>query len=431
MIFNMERQQVFKLALICSAAISLQGCVAAAFPVLASGLMVSEGGNVPDDRPAAEVAEAPPEPAQTQAPATVPAQAQGQTSVAEAETTGIVEVDRAPGQTSAALATAPGTLAPIEAIPIETSSVETAPANIAPVDVAQDTSPASSVPNPAESATPPEAQIVAAPQSVVPEVQASSTATALPQTDEDAVQSLANRIEPDSAMDAPETGADNSAQLASADVTAAVPPVVPAPGAGNPVTGLTALPAPSTGTLFDPLFSYATSDDFAKGGSRVSASLVDATNLDPERQTCSAERPTVLIDLDPAEGNLLPIDPLSASPALADRLSKLRAQGITIAWISEQPSDFEPNLRAALFRSGLDRTGLDEVLLMRSVDDRKQTRRDQLAQNTCLIAIAGDEQSDFHELFDYLRNPRDARALEPMMGDGWFLIPTPLLALES
>ena len=65
---------------------------------------------------------------------------------------------------------------------------------------------------------------------------------------------------------------------------------------------------------------------------------------------------------------------------------------------------------------------------MRSSEDRKQTRRDQLAEASCLIAIAGDERADFHELFDYLRNPSDADALEPMMGDGWFIIPTPLLS---
>lgn len=164
------------------------------------------------------------------------------------------------------------------------------------------------------------------------------------------------------------------------------------------------------------------------GPDRASAVLIDAAALRPERMECAQGTSTVLIDLDPKGEDLLPVDVSSASPALAQRLAELRRKGVAIAWISGLAADKENDIRIALFRSGLDPLSTDDILLMRSSDERKQLRRDQLAQTSCLIAIAGDERSDFHELFDYLLNPADARALEPLIGEGWFLIPTPLLS---
>jgi len=41
-----------------------------------------------------------------------------------------------------------------------------------------------------------------------------------------------------------------------------------------------------------------------------------------------------------------------------------------------------------------------------------------------VVAIAGDERGDFDELFDYLRDPGSAVGLYPMMGEGWFLVPS-------
>jgi hypothetical protein len=44
--------------------------------------------------------------------------------------------------------------------------------------------------------------------------------------------------------------------------------------------------------------------------------------------------------------------------------------------------------------------------------------------------MAGDERSDFDELFDYLRDPRLMTAYDAQMGAGWFLVP-PLYAAAS
>jgi hypothetical protein len=50
--------------------------------------------------------------------------------------------------------------------------------------------------------------------------------------------------------------------------------------------------------------------------------------------------------------------------------------------------------------------------------------REDANRDVCTVAIAGDERSDFDELFDYLRNPGGAVGLYPMMGKGWFLVPS-------
>ena len=70
--------------------------------------------------------------------------------------------------------------------------------------------------------------------------------------------------------------------------------------------------------------------------------------------------------------------------------------------------------------------GQDIISLRRDEADTKQQRRDNLAGITCIVAIAGDERPDFDERFKYLRNPEAGAGIEPLIGDGWFLI-EPLL----
>ena len=40
--------------------------------------------------------------------------------------------------------------------------------------------------------------------------------------------------------------------------------------------------------------------------------------------------------------------------------------------------------------------------------------------------MAGDERADFDDLYNYLIDYSDARALEPMLGSGWFIIDNPV-----
>lgn len=175
------------------------------------------------------------------------------------------------------------------------------------------------------------------------------------------------------------------------------------------------------------LLSYANSRQIASEEEPSAAMLSNRITLEPIKAQCGGVSPTILIDLDP-EGSLF--DPANATrppSGLARGLAQLRLNGVSIAWISGNGVDKLDAVNRTLALTGLDINNEDRILLVRSPDDRKQTLREELSQISCLIAIAGDTRSDFDELYDYLKNPADADALEPLIGDGWFLIPQPLL----
>jgi len=419
----MERQRALKIALTCGAAFALQGCVAAAFPIVAGGLMAGEGRKGPSEAGAeAAVAPAPaPIPVATAAPPPAP--------------------DPTPEPAPVQMASAPTTVDPVS---MAASEAEASPAPAAPPALPPVAAAAPPAREPAQESTPTNAgvarnvaELADAEEAPAAATTLASSASAVDRAEEIAAVPTAPAPSPVPARTpapAP-TPAPSSAptNAAPAMTEAPMPPTrFEAAPSGGLVAVPNAVPATAGGTFFDPFFSYASSPEFlmrpGAAPERASAVLVDAAALRPDRVECAQGNSTVLIDLDPAAGKLFPIDLSSASPALADRLAQLRRMGVAIAWISGNTVDKENDIRMALFRSGLDPVGTDDVLLMRSSDERKQLRRDQLAQSSCLIAIAGDERSDFHELFDYLLNPADARALEPLIGEGWFLIPTPLIS---
>lgn len=151
--------------------------------------------------------------------------------------------------------------------------------------------------------------------------------------------------------------------------------------------------------------------------------LSDPIELDGKRRSCAAgEQPVALIDLDPRGEIFTPPARPDKQPSLALGLAVLREAGVVIAWLSDLPVDESGALRTALEQSGLDPRGVDIISLRSDADDRKQLRKDNLAANSCIIAIAGDERPDFDERFKYLRNPEAGAGLEPVIGDGWFLI---------
>jgi len=357
----MERQRAFKLVAAGGAALALQGCIAAAFPIAASGLLASGARTSGTD---------------------------------EAET-----AIGAPAQT-ASLAPEPKTAADAVGGLTTVPEPEIGAPALANVAETGDTS-------------------TAAITSVEPET-APQVSSSVPDNSPSGLTPIATAVAPPVSAAAP---------IAAAVPPPSSPPPSPvSPSAPQPTAAPISTVSPAPVTLFDPLFGYASAPEFVGGQDRTSAMLLDATSLEADRVKCTNATPTVLIDLDPKEGELFPIDAGTASPALAERLTQLRAQGVSIAWISNSSADRESIIRVALFRSGLDQLGADRLLLVRAPDQRKQLLREQLAETSCLVAIAGDERADFHELFDYLLNPSDAVALEPMIGEGWFIIPTPLLA---
>lgn len=131
----------------------------------------------------------------------------------------------------------------------------------------------------------------------------------------------------------------------------------------------------------------------------------------------------MLIDLDPKDGIFAPPANPANQPGLALGLAVLREAGAEIAWLSDLPVNQLGVVRTALERTGLDPRDEDIVSLHRDGDDSNQQCKDNLAGITCIVAIAGDERPDFDERFKYLRSPAAGADLEPVIGDGWLLVP--------
>lgn len=165
----------------------------------------------------------------------------------------------------------------------------------------------------------------------------------------------------------------------------------------------------------------ASRDPVAEG--RESAILAAPGSLQPETTECAIRPPAVVVDLDPAQGTR-DFGTLAPDPALAHGLRILRLEGVLVFWISDASAAEAGTLRRRLTETGLDPTTNDGLLLMRRAEDRKQLRREELAKTHCIVAILGDERSDFDELYDYLKDPAAASALEALIGNGWFLVPT-------
>ncbi len=220
------------------------------------------------------------------------------------------------------------------------------------------------------------------------------------------------------------SAADAVAAIASSGAAEAAAPSAPA----APEVPIVRAVSPNAITT---LISYTNQQRFEPAGSRSSAILADRITLEPDRAPCLGVRPTILIDLDPDGGVLSPANASRPPSGLAGGLEQLREDGVDVAWISSNPASAANAIRETLRETGLDPYGRDQLLLVRNSDDRKQTLRDGLAESTCIVAIAGDTRSDFDELYDYLLNPEDAASLEPLFGDGWFIIPQPLLSEGS
>ncbi len=152
--------------------------------------------------------------------------------------------------------------------------------------------------------------------------------------------------------------------------------------------------------------------------------LIDPVAIDGKRRRCAVgEQLVALIDLDPKDSIFAPPANPAKQPGLALGLAVLREAGVEIAWLSDLPVNQSGMLRSALEQSGLDPRGEDIISLRRDGADSKQQRKDNLAGITCIVAIAGDERPDFDERFKYLRSPAAGAELEPVIGDGWFLVP--------
>lgn len=158
-----------------------------------------------------------------------------------------------------------------------------------------------------------------------------------------------------------------------------------------------------------------------------SALLAPGSTIGPaDRLPCRNQSAGVMIDLDQGNAIFAPSSDSRPAPGLAERLARLRDAGVVVMWVSGADANGVGAIGDVLRNSGLDPTGKDPLLLVRSPEERKQVMRAEANQFACVIAIAGDRRGDFDELFDYLRNPDYALGLDAMLGDGWFIVPPPL-----
>lgn len=174
-------------------------------------------------------------------------------------------------------------------------------------------------------------------------------------------------------------------------------------------------------------FALAQAQPMSGGAARTSVIYDPASPLEaPKFLACDQLAPAVLIDLDPAAGAFAPAHAGGAAPGLGDALVAVRAAGLVVLWATDLPVTLAPEVYRTLRASGLDAEGIDRLLLNRTSDERKELRKRAAAADYCIVAAAGDKRGDFAELYDYLRNPAAAVALEPRFGAGWFMVPPAL-----
>jgi len=100
-----------------------------------------------------------------------------------------------------------------------------------------------------------------------------------------------------------------------------------------------------------------------------------------------------------------------------EMLNQTRAAGISIIWLSNQ-YDIQIKVTSKLQNSIFFKDS-DQISFVKK--GSKQLLRQSLSETHCIIAIIGDDKSDFDELFNYLRNPDQYIALNRFFEKGWFL----------
>ena len=149
----------------------------------------------------------------------------------------------------------------------------------------------------------------------------------------------------------------------------------------------------------------------------------------PETIACEGKPLAVAIDLDDiSNGDWIKAETLYRQNGLIEALTSLRVAEISVIWLSDQPVAASERISAILSDAGFVQSESDNFLFLdRGGEDRKQVRRWDAARSYCIVAIAGDDRTDFDELYDYLLDPEGAFTLKYLFDNGWFLTPPPLV----
>ena len=201
------------------------------------------------------------------------------------------------------------------------------------------------------------------------------------------------------------------------------------------------------------------------GKDRSGVVLADnATLADPRFVPCAGKPPAAVFDVDEtvllnlgAEADDLSrgaraFDParwdrfektgaaaVVASPGAKDALDRLRAMGLTVIFNTNRSAANAAQAQAAIEGVGLGPAVHGETLFLQGDDaggSRKDGRRRTIAGRYCVVAMGGDQLTDFTDLFriDASRGadvaPRRAATGLPgiaaMWGHGWFVLPNPV-----
>lgn len=123
-------------------------------------------------------------------------------------------------------------------------------------------------------------------------------------------------------------------------------------------------------------------------------------------------------------------------PGAVTGLRRLREAGITVIFNTNRDSDTAAGAVAAIEAAGTGPAVHGQTLFLRGDDDmgsRKDGRRAKIAENYCVIAMAGDNLGDFADVFNADESAIAARRTmvargeyAQLWGNGWFLVPNPV-----
>jgi hypothetical protein len=121
-------------------------------------------------------------------------------------------------------------------------------------------------------------------------------------------------------------------------------------------------------------------------------------------------------------------DAIAAEPATLGAIDAARREGIAVILSSARSPEGSAGVVAALEQIGLGRVEPGKTLYLRGQASADATRRI-VAASHCVIALIGDEPSDFSDLLPNMdEGAMQAAAVTdtkvaPLMGAGWFLLP--------
>ncbi len=128
------------------------------------------------------------------------------------------------------------------------------------------------------------------------------------------------------------------------------------------------------------------------------------------------------------------IDKVAPTPGSVRALDVIRKLGVTVVFNTNRSRASADATRAAIEGVGLGPAVHGETLFLAGDDatgNKKDGRRNMIAAQYCVIAMAGDQLGDFTDLFNAGLAPRERRAavlsdaLIAKFGAGWFVLPNP------